>query len=264
MRFTHLALGLFTAVTVTACGSVGADDLPGEETLAITAPDDTDDGASPLCSNGDAGYKSGLRAELEELNLATRPYRDLYRLARMVEKKEKRKDKLKQRRAERAGSTTEAEPEGSYDRTFSGPKGTITLSVDVAEDGSKTIQVTGQKKGDDDKIRLLFEGAVAADGLSGDWTVYGKNGDVWRTISWTQTAEGALTANWKNEKNGKTAVFTRDEPDAKLVVRKENGEGYDMTWNTETKAGSIVKVSSSGNEKSVCWDAQFCDVACAQ
>jgi len=265
MRPLRPASALVLALATAACGRVEIGELPEEATFAITAPDDSAAGTSPLCASGDATYKDGLKKELEELNIASRPYRELYRLARLADAVQRRSARIARRQA--AAQEAGAAPVGSFDRTFTGPNGTVTISVDVQEDGSRTVQVTAQKKTGDDSDaapRVVFEGHIAEDNLSGAWTIFGKDGTAWRTITWTKTAAGDLSSQWKNEKNGKTATYTVTGTSARVVITKANGESADMQWDTVTKAGSLVHTSAGGREKAVCWDATFCDVACAQ
>lgn len=237
---TTLAILLATSLAA-ACGS-GEPAFPDESTMQIESPDGS--GEQPLCVTGDDTYKLILKRELDELNDASRPYVALYKLARGAAK-------------------ASAKADGKVERKGSGPKGSATITAEQLDDGSTTIRITAALKGHEDNERLLMEGTVAADALSGTWKIFGKDGVVVRSVTWSRTESGDIVARWKNEKNGKVADYTRTGTAAVYKLTNPGGAAFEIKWDTQTKVGDAAVINASGEVTAhKCWDANLCNAEC--
>jgi hypothetical protein len=233
------------AVLAAACGGAGPN-LPSDDTMDIQRPDDTDATSQPLtnCTNGNDAFGADAKLEFDELLAATRPYRNLYRAMRLVTK------------------VTKAN--GKFEHEWSGPRGSITVESSEADDGTVTIDVSAASKDDNESSeRKVMEGTVAPDGLSGHWDIFNKDGKNVRTIDWTRTAAGDLTATWKNTQNGKTATYTRTGTSAELKITRPDGSTLDVKWDTTSHAGSAALSGTNNHDGEKCWDADLCTATCA-
>lgn len=118
----------------------------------------------------------------------------------------------------------------------------------------------------------IFEGTVSNDESTGDWTFNAMDPEFeeeipFITSSWNNTSETEkeiileMFGNAMDDETAeKTATvhFEQSGVDFTMVLDFTDGENYLVTWNTDTKTGSVT----TSDEETLCWDEEFQDVSC--
>jgi len=118
----------------------------------------------------------------------------------------------------------------------------------------------------------IFEGTVANDESTGDWTFNALDTELeeeipFITSSWNKTSDTEkeitleMFGNAMDDKTSeKTATinYERNGADYTMELDFTDGENYLVTWNTDTNTGSI----SVDGDVPKCWDENFQDVPC--
>lgn len=118
----------------------------------------------------------------------------------------------------------------------------------------------------------IFEGTVANDESTGDWTFNAMDPELEEEIpvltsSWNKASdtEKEITLEMfgetlDDETQEKTATINYEENGTEYFMELNfaDGDNYLVTWNTDTNTGSI---SENGDDPQ-CWDEEFQDVPC--
>jgi len=112
----------------------------------------------------------------------------------------------------------------------------------------------------------FMEGTVSKDGTTGEWSIYSFAGAMaseeeilLRNVTWSNSENSSEIVSKVFNSNDETLTvsYTRNGADYTMTITGPDGES-NVTWNTETKEGSITEEGATK-----CWGSNFQNIPCS-